>query len=58
MLLGCEVLVRALLRDGVALPAGPVLLVDDFYRTGSTMTVAASLVREAGVTAVLPLFVH
>lgn len=47
-----------LLRDGMALPAGPVLLVDDFYRSGWTMTVAASLLREAGVTAVMPLVIH
>ena len=44
--------------DGVALPAGPVLLVDDTYRSGWTMTVAASLLREAGASAVLPLVVH
>lgn len=46
------------IRDGVTLPSGPVLLVDDFYRTGWTMTVAASLLRDAGVRAVLPLAVH
>ena len=44
--------------DGVALPSGPVLLVDDTYRSGWTMTVAASLLREAGASAVLPLVVH
>jgi len=33
---------------------GPVLLVDDRIETGWTMTVAARLLREAGVPAVLP----
>jgi ATP-dependent DNA helicase RecQ len=46
------------LRAGVAIPHGPVLLVDSHYRTGWTMTVAASLLREAGATRVLPLVVH
>ena len=46
------------LRDGVSLPLGPVLLIDDIYRTGWTMTVAANLLRDAGVSAVLPLVVH
>ena len=56
--------VRALLdglrlRDDVVLPGGgPVLLVDDTYRTGWTMTVAASLLRRAGAEGVLPLGVH
>jgi ATP-dependent DNA helicase RecQ len=34
---------------------GPVLLVDDRIETGWTMTVAAKLLRDAGVVAVLPL---
>ncbi len=46
------------LLDGVSLPAGPVLLVDDTYRSGWTMTVAAALLRDAGASAVLPLVVH
>ncbi len=47
------------LREGVQLPTeGPLLLVDDSYRSGWTMTVAASLLREAGAGAVLPLVVH
>lgn len=47
------------LIDGVTLPThGPVLLVDDAYRSGWTMTVAAALLREGGVPAVLPLVVH
>lgn len=45
--------------DPAALPspgvlAGPVLLVDDVYDTGWTMTVVADLLREAGAGAVLP----
>jgi ATP-dependent DNA helicase RecQ len=44
--------------DGSALPrevtAGPVLLLDDFYDTGWTMTVAAAALRAAGAPAVLP----
>ena len=48
-----------LVRDGVTLPAdGPVLLVDDSYRSGWTMTVAAALLREAGAEEVMPLVVH
>ena len=43
------------LDPSVSLPRGPVLLIDDSYRSGWTMTLAASLVREAGATAVLPL---
>ncbi len=43
---------------GGGLPDGPLLLVDDTYRTGWTMTVAASLLRDAGATAVLPLAIH
>ena len=46
------------LVDGVALPAGPILLIDDTYRTGWTITVAAALLRDAGATAVLPLVAH
>ncbi len=47
------------LREGVVLPTdGPVLLVDDSYRSGWTMTVAAALLREAGVAEVMPLVVH
>lgn len=54
-----EALLESLrLRDGVTLPTGAVFLVDDSYRTGWTMTVAASLLREAGATAVLSLVVH
>ncbi len=37
-----------------AVPAGPVLLVDDVIDTGWTMTVAARLLRRAGAGAVLP----
>ena len=44
--------------DGVTLPAGPVLLVDDTYRTGWTATVAGTLLAEHGATSVLPLVIH
>ena len=46
-------------RPDVVIPAdGPLLLVDDTYRTGWTMTVAATLLREAGAAAVMPLVVQ
>jgi ATP-dependent DNA helicase RecQ len=41
-----------------SLPAGPILLVDDVYSSGWTMTVAASLLDELGATAVYPLVLH
>jgi ATP-dependent DNA helicase RecQ len=41
--------------DSVTGLAGPVLLVDDRVETGWTITIAAKLLREAGVPAVLPL---
>ena len=47
-----------LATTGIELSAGPVLLVDDTYRTGWTMTVAAALLREAGADAVYPFVVH
>jgi ATP-dependent DNA helicase RecQ len=37
---------------------GTVLLVDDFLRTGWTMTVAGALLRRAGADVVLPVVVH
>ena len=43
------------LQPGRSLPPGPLLLVDDSYRSGWTMTVAASLLRADGASAVLPL---
>jgi ATP-dependent DNA helicase RecQ len=46
-------------RHGVTVPDdGPILLVDDTYRSGWTMTVAAALLREAGASDVMPLVVH
>ena len=52
-------LARLVLRDEAELPGnGPVLLIDDSYRTGWTMTVAAALLREAGTAGVMPLVVH
>jgi ATP-dependent DNA helicase RecQ len=41
--------------DSVAGLDGPVLLVDDRVESGWTITIAARLLREAGVPAVLPL---
>ena len=52
-----DLLYRTTLRDGVAF-TGPVLLVDDTIRTRWTVTVAGSLLAEAGATAVLPLVIH
>jgi ATP-dependent DNA helicase RecQ len=46
------------LRDDIEIPSGSILLVDDTYRSGWTMTMAAALLRSAGATAVLPLVVH
>ena len=43
---------------GSGLPDGPLLVVDDTYRSGWTMTVAAALLRQAGATSVVPLVVH
>jgi len=39
---------------GGAVPGGPVLLVDDTYDSGWTVTVSAHRLREAGAEAVLP----
>ncbi|HEV7865095.1 MAG TPA: recombinase RecQ, partial [Acidimicrobiia bacterium] len=39
---------------GEAIPPGPVLLVDDTYDSGWTLTVTAHRLREAGAEAVLP----
>ena len=36
------------------LPDGPVLVLDDVYDSGWTMTVVAALLRDAGADAVLP----
>lgn len=49
---------RIRLRAGIAVPSGPILLVDDTLRTGWTMTISGALLREAGATAILPLVVH
>ncbi len=46
------------LQPGRSLPPGPLLLVDDSYRSGWTMTVAASLLRADGASAVLPLVIQ
>jgi ATP-dependent DNA helicase RecQ len=50
-----SLVVPAGLSAEAAALAGPVLLVDDRIDTGWTMTVAAMILREAGVAAVLPL---
>jgi ATP-dependent DNA helicase RecQ len=46
------------LRKGVKVPYGPVLLVDDTYRSGWTMTVAGDLLRQGGASAIYPLVVQ
>jgi ATP-dependent DNA helicase RecQ len=46
--------VDAQLAERLFTVKGPVLLVDDRVETGWTMTVAAKLIRETGVPAVLP----
>ncbi len=46
------------LNQAAEIPPGPILLIDAFYRTGWTMTVAAALLRDAGATAILPLVVN
>jgi len=43
---------------GVSVPVGPMLIVDDVARTQWTLTVAASLLYDAGATTVLPLVGH
>jgi len=46
-------------RKDVELPkGGPLLLIDDTYRSGWTMTVAAALLKEAGASAISPLVIH
>ena len=46
------------LRRDVAVPAGPLLLVDARLRSGWSVTVAGALLRDAGAAAVLPLVLH
>jgi ATP-dependent DNA helicase RecQ len=46
------------MASGVAIPTGPILLVDDVYASGWTMTVAAALLADGGATAVYPLVLH
>ncbi|HEU4545028.1 MAG TPA: ATP-dependent DNA helicase RecQ, partial [Microlunatus sp.] len=52
-----DLLARTSLLPGVELQ-GPVLLVDDKIRTRWTVTVAGSLLAEAGASTVLPLALH
>lgn len=46
------------LQPDATVPAGPLLLIADRYRSGWAVTVAAALLREAGSAAVLPLVLH
>lgn len=43
------------LTEGVVVPSGPVLLVDDTSQSGWTLTVVTELLRDAGSGPVLPL---
>ncbi len=43
---------------GEEVPGGPVLLVDDYARSGFTLAVAADLLRDAGAGPVYPLVLH
>jgi ATP-dependent DNA helicase RecQ len=52
-----DLLARTTVLPGVRFE-GPVLLVDDTIRTRWTMTVAGSLLVDAGATTVLPLAIH
>ena len=52
-----DLLYRTSVRPGVRFD-GPVLFVDDTIRTRWTLTVAGSLLAEAGATLVLPLAIH
>ena len=52
-----DLLARTSLVPGVTL-SGPVLLMDDRIRTRWTVTVAGSLLADAGADAVLPLVLH
>lgn len=52
-----DLLARTSLVPGVTL-SGPVLLVDDRIRTRWTVTVAGSLLADAGADTVLPLVLH
>jgi ATP-dependent DNA helicase RecQ len=45
-------------RPGSTVPDGPVILVDDTWRSGWTATFATVLLREAGARTVAPLVAH
>jgi ATP-dependent DNA helicase RecQ len=53
-----QLLATLSLDPAAALPAGPVLLVDDVARTGWTLTVAGALLLDGGARSVLPLVAH
>jgi ATP-dependent DNA helicase RecQ len=46
------------IRPGVAVPAGPILLVDDVYASGWTTTIAAAMLADSGASTVYPLVLH
>jgi ATP-dependent DNA helicase RecQ len=46
------------LTDGADVPAGPLLLVDDVYTSGWTVTVAADLLAMAGAAEIYPFVLH
>lgn len=46
------------LTTGPDVPTGPVLLLDDTVRSGFSLTVASTLLREAGAGPVYPLVLH
>jgi ATP-dependent DNA helicase RecQ len=51
----CANVVDAFAADASGLPVGPVLLVDDTWSSGWTMTAAGEALRAAGSGPVLPL---
>jgi ATP-dependent DNA helicase RecQ len=51
----CANVVDAFTANASELPPGPVLLVDDTWSSGWTMTAAAEALRTAGAGPVLPL---
>jgi ATP-dependent DNA helicase RecQ len=51
----CTNVVDAFVADADGLPPGPVLVVDDTWASGWTMTVAGEALRSAGSGPVLPL---
>ncbi len=54
----CAQAARISLAPGALVPDGPVLLVDETWRTGWTATLAGALLRDAGARSVLPFVAH